>query len=367
MSQVAMADDYPFEITNRRLGEGSFGEVYFGRNRLNRKPVAIKVLKEVTDVNGISHGFMREVALLKRLQKLPHPNVLGLFDVTQLAGDKFIMVMPMYNEDLGEFLIKIKTERAGDPMPEQRIKHLLRQILAGLDHLHSNAIMHRDLKPANILIHDTDQVAIADYGLARVLNTPGVQLTPVVQTMWYRAPEVLINRGYSLKADSFSVGLIMVELYRYETLLQGRNENEQLKHIVNLVGSPDLSLLPVALHQQFGGVPGTISTIPVPGMSDVARNLFVGLTKFDPDQRLSAQQALEDPFFSAAQSLPLVIFHAHHQQQRQQQQLLVSPPQAPPGLAAAPREQRQPRFVPVGDNDDVMIEIDSTSRDYTSS
>lgn len=115
----------------------------------------------------------------------------------------------------------------------------MQQLLSGLRFLHTNLVVHRDLKPENILVSSRAEVKIADFGLARIYSfnmalTPGVSQAPLphpqpqpqrrrsnlitpagaqVVTLWYRAPEVLLNCGYMFSVDMWSVGCIFAELH----------------------------------------------------------------------------------------------------------------------------------------------------------
>lgn len=111
----------------------------------------------------------------------------------------------------------------------------MQQLLSGLEFLHTNLVVHRDLKPENILVSSRGEVKIADFGLARIYSfnialTPGVseasgRISPVssqqsdysrcaqVVTLWYRAPEVLLNSVYMFSVDMWSVGCIFAELF----------------------------------------------------------------------------------------------------------------------------------------------------------
>lgn len=111
----------------------------------------------------------------------------------------------------------------------------MHQLLSGLDFLHTNLVVHRDLKPENILVSSRREVKIADFGLARIYSfnmalTPGVseasgRVRPAprrssdysrclqVVTLWYRAPEVLLNSVYMFSVDMWSVGCIFAELF----------------------------------------------------------------------------------------------------------------------------------------------------------
>lgn len=111
------------------------------------------------------------------------------------------------------------------------------QILTGIDFLHSNRIVHRDLKPANILVTSTGCIKVADFGLARIYQH-SQKFTAVVVTLWYRAPEVLLQSSYASPVDIWAVGCIFAELYSRKPLFCGQSENDQLFKIFDTIGSP---------------------------------------------------------------------------------------------------------------------------------
>uniref|UniRef100_A0A8B9BUN2 Cyclin-dependent kinase 4 n=1 Tax=Anser brachyrhynchus TaxID=132585 RepID=A0A8B9BUN2_9AVES len=116
---------------------------------------------------------------------------------------KVTLVFEHVDQDLKTYL-----DKAPAPgLPLDTIKDLMRQFLRGLDFLHSNCIVHRDLKPENILVTSSGQVKLADFGLARIYSCQ-MALTPVVVTLWYRAPEVLLQSTYATPVDMWSVGCI---------------------------------------------------------------------------------------------------------------------------------------------------------------
>jgi cell division cycle 2-like protein len=79
------------------------------------------------------------------------------------------------------------------PFLMSEVKCLMRQLLSGVAHLHDNWIIHRDLKTSNLLLSHKGILKIADFGLAREYGSPLKEYTPVVVTLWYRAPELLLN------------------------------------------------------------------------------------------------------------------------------------------------------------------------------
>lgn len=109
---------------------------------------------------------------------------------------------------------------------ELQVKCYMQQILSGLEHCHSLAVMHRDIKCANLLVSEEGIVKVADFGLANFLNPERRQpLTCRVVTLWYRPPELLLgSMEYGASVDLWSVGCVFGEMLLGRPILQGRTE-----------------------------------------------------------------------------------------------------------------------------------------------
>ena len=182
-----------------------------------------------------------------------------------------------------------------------------------MEHLHSHWIVHRDLKTSNLLISNRGTVQVADFGLARRLGPTANQLTPVVVTLWYRAPELLLGaKTYTSSIDMWSVGCILAELLLGRPLLPGKTELDQLDWIFRVFGVPDevvwpgcsslsgMSSVPLS---KYASIPPArynlhaIFTKRGIELSDAGYDLLLKCFTFDPRKRLTAREALTHPFF----------------------------------------------------------------------
>lgn len=119
------------------------------------------------------------------------------------------------------------------------------ELLTGVDFLHSHRIIHRDLKPQNLLVSSltNPSLKLADFGLAKTYDYE-MRLTSVVVTLWYRAPEVLLNQPYTSALDIWSSACIIAELFQRHALFPGTSERNQLERIFDMTGTPSANNWP---------------------------------------------------------------------------------------------------------------------------
>merc|ERR1712185_459314 len=125
------------------------------------------------------------------------------------------------------------------------VKSFLFQLLTGVAYCHHHRVLHRDLKPQNLLINREGELKLADFGLARAFGIPVRSYTHEVVTLWYRAPEVLMESTcYSTPLDIWSCGCIFVEMATGRPLFPGSRDQDQLVRIFKILGTPTVAPWP---------------------------------------------------------------------------------------------------------------------------
>lgn len=279
-----------------KKGEGTFSEVLKAQSIRNGKHVAIKCMKNhfesIDQVNNL-----REIQALRRL--VGHPNIIKLHEVLyDEPTGRLALVFELMDMNLYE---AIKGRR--HYLPEQKVKHYLYETLKAIDHMHRNGIFHRDVKPENLLLED-DVIKLADLGSCRGIYSRQ-PFTEYISTRWYRAPECLLTDGYyNFKMDLFAIGAVCFEIVALFPLFPGTNEMDQIQKIHNVLGTPTAELLARkfkrnASHMDFNfpEKKGTGLERLVPHADAELIELMRKLTRYDPDDRILARQALKDPFF----------------------------------------------------------------------
>jgi len=177
----------------------------------------------------------------------------------------------------------------------------------GVAYCHAHRVLHRDLKPQNLLLNRRGELKLADFGLARSFGIPARSRTTEVVTLWYRAPEVLLaDENYSTPVDMWSVGCIFSEMITGRPLFTGADPQDQLERIFRQLGTPTTDDWPnvrelpnwsddfIVYPAPRMGVVDLLQGVPVRGE---AIALLAGMLAYDPQRRMKASEALEQPFF----------------------------------------------------------------------
>jgi serine/threonine protein kinase len=198
-----------------RLGEGAMGVVYKARHVKVGRLFAVKVLhpRALEDAK-VAQRFAREAELAGRLR---HPNVVGVVDVGELEGTRYMVMEFAEGPDLAKLLDEA-------PMRAERIIRLVRQMLEGLYHAHEQGLIHRDFKPENVIVecdsNGAEMPRIVDFGIALLREGSGSgdgmgRLTTnglVLGTPHYMAPEQAVADPIDHRIDLFALGIVIYEM-----------------------------------------------------------------------------------------------------------------------------------------------------------
>jgi cell division cycle 2-like protein len=282
-----------------RIEEGTFGVVFRGKEKRTNEIVALKKLKMEKEKEGFPITSLREVCCLL---KAKHPNIVHVREIVVGSNmDKIYIVMDFIEHDL-----KALMETMKQPFLVGEVKTLMLQLLSGVHHLHDNWILHRDLKTSNLLLSHKGILKIGDFGLARDYGSPLKPYTPIVVTLWYRSPELLLGeKVYSTAVDMWSVGCIFGELLLHKPLFQGKSEIDQLNKIFQEMGTPNEKIwpkypeLPHVKDYSFKEQPylNLRKKLPISVLTNSGFDLINRFLTYDPEKRISAESALEHEYF----------------------------------------------------------------------
>lgn len=289
-----------FDILERK-GKGAYGVVWKAKEKTTNKIVALKKVFDAFHNDTDAQRTFREIMLL---QELNHENIIKLRNVIRAQNNKDIYLVFEFME------IDLHHVNRSNILQDIHKVYIIYQIVKSLKYLHSAEIIHRDLKPANIMLDAECNVKVIDFGLARSIQSYDDEGAPVmtdyVATRWYRAPEIVLGSNqYSKSVDMWSVGCILGELLNGKAIFPGKSTINQVELIIKLLGKPTREELKMANSAADFGIIESMGTKKKYSFS----HFFKGASKhaldflrktlcYNPDNRLSAEEALRHPFLS---------------------------------------------------------------------
>jgi serine/threonine protein kinase len=192
------------------LGRGAMGMVYLARDRRIGRRVALKTVQveqkfdDESDATEFFQRLQREAEVCGAMQ---HPNIVTLYEPGYENNViSFLATEYVQGESLRDRLKRSK------PLPLADALRIGEDILRGLAYAHAKGVIHRDIKPANILLTSDGQAKIADFGIARPVNSDLTAVGSMLGTPNYMSPEQVKCAAVTTKSDLFSVGVVMYEM-----------------------------------------------------------------------------------------------------------------------------------------------------------
>lgn len=294
-----------YEI-KKRLGKGAYGIVWKAVDRRTGEVVAVKKIFDAFRNQTDAQRTFREIMFLQEFGD--HNNIIKLHNVIKAENDKDIyLVFEFMETDLHNVI------KRGSILKDVHKRYIMYQLFKATKYLHSGNVIHRDQKPSNILLDSECVVKVCDFGLARSLTQIGVDaetgdpnLTEYVATRWYRAPEILLaSHRYTKGVDMWSLGCILGEMLGGKPLFPGSSTLNQIEKIMSTIPLPSkedidsiksaygASILEKATLKSKKSIEELLPDAPKDGI-DLLKKLLL----FNPDKRITADEALRHPYIS---------------------------------------------------------------------
>ena len=198
------------------IGRGGMAEVYLGRDKRLSRTVAIKLLRsDIAEDPTFQARFRREA---QSAAALNHPAIVGVYDfgeevVTRADGSTQTVPYLVMEYVQGHTVRELLSE--GEAVPIDEAGEIVSGVLQALGYSHRNGIVHRDIKPGNIMLTNTGEVKVMDFGIARAIEDSAVTVTQthaVVGTAQYLSPEQARGEVVDARSDIYSCGCLLYEL-----------------------------------------------------------------------------------------------------------------------------------------------------------
>jgi eukaryotic-like serine/threonine-protein kinase len=202
---IATALETRFQLL-KEIGRGGMGIVFQAHDKQLKEQVAIKVLSPLLSNNADGlERLKREVSAARRIT---HPNVIRIHDISESGGLHFVSMEYFSGTTLKDII-----KRDG-PFSGAQGSQIAFQICDGLESAHKHGVIHRDLKSQNIIVNDHGELKIIDFGLATSIHQQGMTATGLILgTPEYMAPEQVAGKKADERADIYSFGIILYELF----------------------------------------------------------------------------------------------------------------------------------------------------------
>jgi eukaryotic-like serine/threonine-protein kinase len=207
------------------LGRGSMGTVYKAFDPHIHRPVAIKtihreLLGDSSATDSMAARFRNEA---KAVGRIAHPGVVAIYDFGEDGDVTFIAMEYVDGRTLDEILA------VPQMLSEANVLAVMDQLLDALSVAHAQGVWHRDIKPANLIVTKAGQVKLTDFGIARLEDANLTQVSSMIGTPAYMAPEQFTGVGIDHRADLFACGVLLYRMLTGRRAFTGATEQVMYK------------------------------------------------------------------------------------------------------------------------------------------
>ena len=216
-------------VVLEQICQTQFSTILRCKNKTTKDIVILKEISQKKTEDAPNKQVLRELLVLMNFS---HPHIVK-YNSVFVHHSNIVIEMEFCTSSLSNVIKQISK-----PFHVAQTKKIIRSIALGLKYLHDHDIIHRDIKPGNIFIDENCIVKLGDFGSSRIItNYNNGNLTPLVGTKWYKAPEIIFgNKLYDKSVDIWSFGCLIAELFLLEPLFPGATDFEMINLIFGFLG-----------------------------------------------------------------------------------------------------------------------------------
>ena len=280
-------------VVLEQICQTQFSTILRCKNKTTKDIVILKEISQKKTEDAPNKQVLRELLVLMNFS---HPHIVK-YNSVFVYHSNIVIEMEFCTSSLSNVIKQISK-----PFHVAQTKKIIRSIALGLKYLHDHDIIHRDIKPGNIFIDENCIVKLGDFGSSRIItNYNNGNLTPLVGTKWYKAPEIIFgNKIYDKTVDIWSFGCLMAELFLLEPLFPGATDFEMINLIFGFLGfsKEDEEVLKPKLKINYKEMKDSIFESTFDTADKDSIDLMKKMLCANPKKRINIDEVLLHPYLS---------------------------------------------------------------------
>jgi serine/threonine protein kinase len=280
-------------VVLEQICQTQFSTILRCKNKTTKDIVVLKEISQKKTEDAPNKQVLRELLVLMNFS---HPHIVK-YNSVFVHHSNIVIEMEFCTSSLSNVIKQISK-----PFHVAQTKKMIRSIALGLKYLHDHDIIHRDIKPGNIFIDENCIVKLGDFGSSRIItNYNNGNLTPLVGTKWYKAPEIIFgNKIYDKTADIWSFGCLIAELFLLEPLFPGATDFEMINLIFGFLGfsKEDEEVLKPKLKINYKEMKNSIFESTFDTADKDSIDLMKRMLCANPKKRINIDEVLLHPYLN---------------------------------------------------------------------